>query len=389
MTKLENIEPLLLHRSVQNISDFFESIFDNRLCTMSMLQYSDSLYVNILIISHKICPYKSYAHDRNESFDSVNVPHVRVLDIEPGGFHGLEKSLNLPSVLICLYGMFWTVVADENLKLRLSIGVLKPCAGKIHIFTFHYIGFVKDKFLAESDAVEQMPRADFLTGIRVYDPEVLPDPYVIPYPVPVEPCDPFLTDKLPVRHKTIDTFQTENVDKPLYDGFTFHPIGVSQFVQKPEQQRESNPSVGYPQHEDVDIRLSEFPVGTVHGKDYLLSDREEAENHPCYKVKIESVSRKEALKPANVGIPFHGCRHGCGQLVETDSLDNAKGVDFVCHQLYACQIHCFSEMLLHNREDLANFSQVLGIFGSFHGEKSPNFSFKLLNSKDLKKKIIT
>lgn len=79
---------------------------------------------------------------------------------------------------------------------------------------------------------------------------------------------------------------------------------------------------------------------------------------------------------------FLGCRHGCGQLVETDSLDNAKSMDYVRHQLYAWQIHCFSEMLLHNREDLVNFNKILGVFSSFHGEKSPNFSFKLLNSKD-------
>ena len=43
-----------------------------------------------------------------------------------------------------------------------------------------------------------------------------------------------------------------------------------------------------------------------------------------------------------------------------------------------------SKMFLHNREDLVNFDQVLGI-SSFHGEKSPNFSFKLLNFRDFSK----
>lgn len=41
-------------------------------------------------------------------------------------------------------------------------------------------------------------------------------------------------------------------------------------------------------------------------------------------------------------------------------------------------------MLLHNREDLVNFDQVLGI-SSLHGEKSPNFFFKLLILKDFAK----
>ena len=43
-----------------------------------------------------------------------------------------------------------------------------------------------------------------------------------------------------------------------------------------------------------------------------------------------------------------------------------------------------SKVLLHNREDLVNFDQVLGI-RSFHGVKSANFSFKLLNFKDFYK----
>ena len=70
---------------------------------------------------------------------------------------------------------------------------------------------------------------------------------------------------------------------------------------------------------------------------------------------IEGVFCKKELKPSHIGIPFHGCRYGCDQLMKTDSLDNAKGIDYVCHQLYACQIHCISEMLLHNRKNLVNF----------------------------------
>lgn len=167
---------------------------------------------------HKIRPYKSHTHERDEFFDSVNVPHVRVLYIESGGFHDLEKSLNLPSVLVCLYGMFRIVVANENLKFRLSVGVLKPRTGQIYIFTFHHIRLMEKKFFTESDAVEQMPCANFLTGLRIYNPKILPDPYVA--------CNPFLADKFPVCHETIDTSRTENVDKPLYNSLAFHPIGV-------------------------------------------------------------------------------------------------------------------------------------------------------------------
>ena len=67
------------------------------------------------------------------------------------------------------------------------------------------------------------------------------------------------------------------------------------------------------------------------------------------------------------------------QLMKADSLHHTEGMEKERHQLYACQIHCFAKMLLHNRKDLVNFDQVSGI-SSFYGEKSANFSFKLVIS---------
>ncbi len=55
-------------------------------------------------------------------------------------------------------------------------------------------------------------------------------------------------------------------------------------------------------------------------------------------------------------------------------------MDNICHLLYIDKIHCFSKMFLHNREDLVNFDQVLGI-SSFHGgicmySKPPFYIYK-------------
>lgn len=95
----------------------------NRLCTMPMFQYPNFLYIDILMIPHKIRPYKSHTHERDE-FLILSMYLMCILYIESRGFHDLEKSLNLPSVLVCLYGMF-------NLKFRLSVGVLKPRTDQI------------------------------------------------------------------------------------------------------------------------------------------------------------------------------------------------------------------------------------------------------------------
>lgn len=67
--------------------------------------------------------------------------------------------------------------------------------------------------------------------------------------------------------------------------------------------------------------------------------------------------------------------------MKADCLHHAQRVEEQRHKLYASQIHTLSKMFFHNRKDLINFDQVLGS-SSFHGEKSANFSFKLLIFKD-------
>lgn len=90
---------------------------------------------------------------------------------------------------------------------------------------------------------------------------------------------------------------------------------------------------------------------------------------------------KNLLEPSETGIPVHVRGHRTSQFMKTDGLHNTECVEQQRHKFYARQIHTLFKVLLHNREDLVNFDQVLGI-SSFHGEKSPNFSFKLLNFRD-------
>ena len=65
-----------------------------------------------------------------------------VLDVESGGLHGLEGSLDLPAFLISQDSTFWTVETYENLQFGNPVGVLDPASGKIDIFTL-----VKEKLI--------------------------------------------------------------------------------------------------------------------------------------------------------------------------------------------------------------------------------------------------
>ena len=98
-------------------------------------------------------------------------------------------------------------------------------------------------------------------------------------------------------------------------------------------------------------------------------------------IKVKGELGKEPLDTPQIGISVPTVGHGRSELVKADSLHHTERVKHKGHQLYSCQIHCFSKMLLHNWEDLVNFDQVLGS-SNFHGEKRSNFSFKLLIFRD-------
>ena len=87
-----------------------------------------------------------------------------------------------------------------------------------------------------------------------------------------------------------------------------------------------------------------------------------------YEVKAESMSGKESLQTAQVGITLNTRRHRRRYLVEADRLHNTKGMKNKRKQFYASQIHYRAKMLLHYRDDLINFVTVPGSYRNFHGK---------------------
>lgn len=186
------------------------------------------------MFANEIRPYKSNAYHRHKSCDALRVAHVGLLDVESGGFHGLESRLNLPALLIghdCILG---TVEAYEDLQFGDSVGVLYPAPGKIDIFTFVKEDLIVEFLLPDPEVIEEPPCTYPLAGGRLHNPEVLPDTDVIPDASVVEPSEPFLSDKLPVGHQAIDTVLSEKVDEPLHDFPAFLPIGIASFRKKAE-----------------------------------------------------------------------------------------------------------------------------------------------------------
>ena len=291
------------------------------------------------MLTNEIRPYERNADHCEKPCDPLGVAQVRVFDVESGGFHGTECGLDFPSPFISGYSFFGTVVADENLKLRHTVGVLDAASGEVNVFPFVKEKLVIKFLLTYLQGIEEPPCTDSLSGGRLDKPEVLPDPDIIPYMVAIEPTDPFLADELPVGDKAVNAFGTEQPDEPFNDCLAFFPIGVSLFGQKAEHQRECNPLVCHTEHEDVDVEIPELPVCAVHAQHQSGLDGKQREYHSCHKVKVEGVLGYEPLDAAEVGVPFNRGWHCRRKFMEAYGLHHTQGMEHESHKLYAGQIH--------------------------------------------------
>ena len=129
-----------------------------------------------------------------------------------------------------------------------------------------------------------------------------------------------------------------------------------------------HPLVCHSKHKDIDVYITEFPVGAVKAQNQSCLDWQKCKYHYGYEVKAESISGKESLQTAQVGITLNTRRHRRRYLVEADRLHNTKGMKNKRKQFYASQIHYRAKMLLHYRDDLINFVTVPGSYRNFHGK---------------------
>ena len=146
--------------------------------------------------------------------------------------------------------------------------------------------FVEELLLSDPEVIEEPPCTYPLTGGRLDNPEVLPDTDVVPDTSAVQPSDLFLAYELPVGHQAIDTVRSEKTDEPLHDFPSFHPVGISPFWEKTENQRKGNPFVCHAQHEDIDVEVPELPVGTVHAQHKFRLYGQQRENQAGDNVEV-------------------------------------------------------------------------------------------------------
>lgn len=86
------------------------------------------------MFANEIRPYQCHADHRRQTCDAVDVTQVGVLDVESGGLHGAKACLNLPALFVGCHGSFRTIVANQDLQLRHTVGVFQHGTCNVDIF---------------------------------------------------------------------------------------------------------------------------------------------------------------------------------------------------------------------------------------------------------------
>ena len=170
-------------------------------------------------------------------------------------------------------------------------------------------------------------------------------------------------------------------------------VGIAAFVRHGEKQRKCNAPVCHSKHKDIDVDLTEFPVGAIEVQNQLCLGWQKCKYH--FGDKVESISGKKSLYAPQIGITFNARRHRRRNLVQADRLHDTKGVKYKRKQFYASQI--LAAQALRNDitgprcsciigSILLTLSQSLGIVVTFM-EKAAELFFKVTNFNGLSQDI--
>ena len=99
-----------------------------------------------------------------------------------------------------------------------------------------------------------------------------------------------------------------------------------------------NAPVCHSKYKDIDVDLTEFPVGAIVAQNQFCLDWQKCKYNFGDKDKVESISGKQSLHAPQIGITFNARRHRRRNLVQADRLHDTKGVKYKRKQFYASKI---------------------------------------------------
>lgn len=144
--------------------------------------------------------------------------------------------------------------------------------------------------------------------------------------LPLEPAKPVLADQLAVGQQGGDAARAKHLEEALHQGDALWSIGVARLVQHRPEHGQGDAPVGDAEHQNVEVRLAEPPMGTVHRQPPgAVADPNEAHQQPRQGGLIERESAKETLQALVVELDLGRAAEASGQLGQVDAAHLEQG----------------------------------------------------------------
>ena len=115
----------------------FRPYLTRLIARLPLLRTLTALTLMLAAMPTQVGPGIGNNNNPEELPDTIDMNHMRVLDIESAGFQTLKHGLDSPSFLICREGFLRAAEGNEDLRFRLSSLVLDNGTGQIAEFSIH------------------------------------------------------------------------------------------------------------------------------------------------------------------------------------------------------------------------------------------------------------
>ena len=188
----------------EGVCDEVQTVLDKTDGTPPIVENPDGLDFDIGGNANKIGPGVSYNDNPEELLDTIDMNHMRILNIEPAGFQAFEHRFNGPYFLVSRKGFLRVAEGYEDLRFWPPGLVFNDGAGKIAEFATDTIDTVQDTLFPVFEIGKDMLRTYPSTCSGIFHPEVVADADMVLDRVVVEPLEPFVSDELPVCDQAFD-----------------------------------------------------------------------------------------------------------------------------------------------------------------------------------------
>ena len=209
-------------------------------------------------LSNSMTPTESQRQQSDQSTEPLRISQVRLLQAEASGFKRAKERFNLPSTGVLLDRVLAQRRGDKDQVLTAP----QVATAEVPLLAPHSAWLGDDQRLIDTRRAEELPDRDKLAP-SVRHLKVLPHAEVEVNPVLSQPGEPLDADKFPVGQQAGDLVFAEQVKEDFHNRDPFVGVRVAGFRQDEPDDRVGNPLVDDAKHQDIQIGLSELPIGAV------------------------------------------------------------------------------------------------------------------------------